>query len=208
MTGSRLKLIFLVVALLASALGVTVAHYSSKPAEAERALVLGAPRALPDFHLLDHNGANFDRSRLEGRWSFLFFGFTNCPDVCPSTLFTLETAMEELGGLPENARPAVIMVSVDPNRDTVDKLAGYLPYFDPEFLGVTGEMPEVMKLTASMGVAFSYVPSASGGNTYTVDHTASIFLVDPQGRLAAVFGTPHEASVLASDFRRILAGRG
>jgi protein SCO1/2 len=99
------------------------------------------------------------------------------------------------------------MVSVDPLRDTPAQLAGYVPYFDPEFLGVTGAEEALRPLTSSLGVAYSYTPGGDGKG-YTVDHTAALFLVDPAGRLAAVFGTPHVADRIASDYRAILAASG
>ena len=126
-----------VVAILAAGLGAAVAHYSRLPEAPERALLLNSPRALPAFELVDQNGNPFGPARLSGRWTFVFFGFTHCPDVCPTTLFTLNEVVRQLEDLPEDQRPAVLMVSVDPNRDTPDKLASYVPYFNPDFLGLT-----------------------------------------------------------------------
>ena len=198
------KLLFFIVATLAGVLGVAVAHWSTQPDSTERALVLEVPRALPEFSLQDHMGGVFDRSSLVDSWTFMFFGFTNCPDVCPTTLISLDQALDRIDDDHPGDRPAVVMVSVDPIRDDAEKLAGYLPYFDQSFVGVTGEMPEILGLTSAMGVAFAYTPLPGEDGSYTVDHTASIFLIDPQGRLAAIFGTPHEASVLAADYLRIV----
>ena len=204
MVSSGRKVLFVIVAVLAGAVGIAVAHWSAAPDPTERALVLEVPRALPEFSLRDHRGDVFDRSRLADTWTFIFFGFTNCPDVCPTTLMTLDQALDQIGADHPGELPAVVMVSVDPIRDDAEKLAGYLPYFDQSFVGVTGEMPEILALTGAMGVAFVYTPLPGGDGRYTVDHTASIFLIDPQGRLAAIFGTPHEASVLAADYLRIV----
>lgn len=197
-----------IVAVLAAALGAAVAHFSRMPEEPQRALVLESPRALPAFDLVDHHEIPFGPERLSGKWTFVFFGFTHCPDVCPTTLFTLNEVSQRLQDLPEGKRPAVLMVSVDPNRDTPEKLAGYVPYFNPDFLGVTGDMPQILALTQAMGVAFTYTPRGDGTEGYAVDHTASIFLLDPDGRLAAVFGTPHAAGEIAGDYRTILENRG
>ncbi len=199
--------VFAVVAVLAAGLGILVGRCSMTAQPPEQALLLESPRALPAFSLVDHHGKLFDPERLNGHWTFMFFGFTHCPDVCPATLFTLGQVKGQLGDLPQQQRPAVIMVSVDPNRDTPEKLANYVPYFDPGFVGVTGEMPQIMSLTQAMGVAFTYTPIANDTNGYAVDHTASIFLVDPAGRLAAIFGTPHEADRIARDYRRIMETR-
>jgi len=197
-----------IVAILAAGLGAAVAHYSRMPEDPERALLLNSPRALPAFELVDHHENPFGAARLNGRWTFVFFGFTHCPDVCPTTLFTLNEVVRQLEDLPEDKRPAVLMVSVDPNRDTPEKLASYVPYFNPDFLGLTGDMPQILSLTKAMGVAFTYTPREDGAEGYAVDHTASLFLLDPNGRLAAIFGTPHAAGEIAGDYRIILENRG
>lgn len=194
-------------AALAAVLGVFVALHGTKPAEPRNALVLTAPRPLPQFNLTDHTGASFDLENLKGHWTLMFFGFTHCPDVCPTTMFTLARVADQLADLPMQNRPVVVMVSVDPNRDSPETLASYVPYFNPDFVGVTGDMPEILGLTGAMGVAFSYTPVEGSEEGYSVDHTASIFLVDPAGRLAAVFGTPHDTDDIAHDYRLILETR-
>lgn len=194
-----------ILAAVAATFGVLFALYGNGPTASPRtALVLTAPRALPRFSLTDHTGAVFDLDRLKGHWTLMFFGFTHCPDVCPTAMFTLARVVEQLGDLPAEDMPAVVMVSVDPNRDSPETLASYVPYFNPDFVGVTGDMPQILGLTGSMGVAFAYTPAEGAGEDYNVDHTASIFLVDPAGRLAAVFGAPHDANDIAHDYRLIL----
>ncbi len=195
------------VAVLAAVLGAVVALHGPGPAQPLKALLLESPRPLPLFSLTDHTGAPFDMDRLRNHWTLMFFGFTHCPDVCPTTLFTLARVVERLGDLPEKDRPGVVMVSVDPNRDTPDTLASYVPYFHPGFIGVTGDMPSILGLTQAMGVAFAYTPIEGAEGGYAVDHTASIFLVDPAGKLTAIFGTPHAADDIAHDYRLILETR-
>jgi protein SCO1/2 len=143
---------------------------------------------------------------LRGQWTFLFFGFVNCPDICPTTLATLAAAREALADLPEAQRPTVTLVSVDPRRDTPEVLAHYVAHFDPSFSGITGSVEAINTLTSALGVAVIIGPAADDGS-YAVDHSAAIFLVDPEGRIAALFGTPHEAGTIARDFRRIVAAR-
>jgi protein SCO1/2 len=196
--------IVLVVATLAVLAGALSARYLSRPAAPEQALALETRRPLPAFTLVDHTGRTFDPTRLRGRWTLVFFGFTHCPDICPTTLNTLAGVRIALAELPPETRPEIVMVSVDPMRDTPEQLASYVPYFDPEFLGVTGDMAEILTLTRSLGVAFSYTPVADS-EAYGVDHTASLFLVDPQARLAAIFSTPHAVADIARDYRRIVA---
>jgi len=192
------------VAVLAALAGMWLARERPDPRlELEHATAFPSPRALPPFTLVDHRGAPFGPERLAGRWHVLFFGFTHCPDVCPSTLATLAAARRELADLPPADRPEVVLVSVDPQRDTPARLAEYVAFFDPSFVGVTGEPAMLESLTRELGVAVMVgEPDASG--QYSIDHTATLFLVDPQGRLAAVFGMPHTPDGIAHDYRLVL----
>ncbi len=211
MTKPLRMTVFVLVAVLAAAAGMTLARsIKGTPATVAtdaRALVLEAPRTLPDFLLTDHMQRPFGPARLEGRWTLLFFGFTNCPDVCPTTLNTLAGLAQSLEDLPPASQPTITMVSVDPMRDTAEKLSAYVPFFDPDFVGVTGEMGEVLTLTRGLGVAFAYQPGANG-EAYSVEHTASVFLIDPKGRLAAIFSTPHRVDDLGREYRQIVSTRG
>jgi protein SCO1/2 len=174
----------------------------------ERATLFDDGRPLPAPALVDHLGRDFGLDRLRGRWTLLFFGFTHCPDVCPLTLATLAEARRLLAGLPPPAQPAVAFVSVDPRRDTAAALSRYVGHFDPEFTGVTGGAAAIESFTRALGVAVVMGAPGEDGS-YTVDHTAAVFLVNPQAELVAVFGAPHEAAIIAEDYRRIVtAGRG
>ena len=101
------------------------------------AFMFDTPRAIPDFSLVDHRGEPFTAEDLEGQWTLMFFGFTYCPDICPTTMAFLSRFTAELEGLPEHEDTRVVMVSVDPARDTTERLAEYVPYFNPAFVGVT-----------------------------------------------------------------------
>jgi protein SCO1/2 len=190
--------------------GVAAAYFlrrdGSAPPALEQAVLLQEARPLPEFALMDQAGGRFDPARLRGHWTFLFFGFVNCPDVCPTTLATLATVTRSLADLPADERPAVAFVSVDPGRDTPDVLGRYVAHFDPSFAGVTGSAAAIDELTRAIGVAVIIGPPAADGS-YSVDHSASIFLVDPEARAAALFGMPHEAAAMARDYRRIVAAR-
>jgi len=207
MSRSKNILLYTLVAAIAAAIGFLVASQIGQPREPEQALVYSAPRVLPDFSLVDHNGRPFGPGELHGSWTFMFFGFTHCPDICPTTLQSLAAATNKMMDLPEAQRPSVVMVSIDPVRDTVDALAAYVPYFNPEFVGVTGDMNEIQSLTQAIGVAYAYTPGPDSGG-YAVEHTASIFLLDPDGKLVAVFGTPHTVDVLVKDYRIITGNPG
>jgi len=176
------------------------------PPDLEQAVLFSETRALPGFALIDQAGHPFGPEQLRGHWTLLFFGFVNCPDVCPTTLATLAAVRESLADLPDAERPTVTLVSVDPGRDTPAVLAHYVAHFDPSFSGITGSAEEINGLASAFGVAVIIGPAAADGS-YAVDHSAAIFLVDPEGRIAALFGTPHEAGTIARDFRRIAAAR-
>lgn len=202
-------LLILLVALGATLAGAVAARWwldqRNAPPETQAAAVYREPRALPDFALVAHDGSTFDVARLRGHWTVLFFGFTNCPDVCPATLAQLAAVRRRLADLPAGQQPRVVMVSVDPKRDTPERLARYVPYFDPSFMGVTGTTESIAGLTKRMGVAVHVGPEREG--VYTVDHTAALFLIGPDASIAAVFPTPHVADVIADDYRAIVTRR-
>jgi protein SCO1/2 len=182
----------------------------SRPASPQLVLATGtylAPaRAVPDFSLIDQRGAPFGSGNLGGHWSLMFFGYTSCPDFCPTTLMTL-AAMERKLQAEHAIRPQVVFISVDAARDTPQQLAKYMPYFDPNFIGVTApDQPALEALARKLGVAVALVPSAGGG--YTVDHSGAIFVVDPAGKIAAILTGPFTAEALQADFERIVALHG
>ncbi len=192
-------------AALAGAWAIREAGLTNAP-RTEAATVLAAPRPLPPFELVRADGRPFDRNALLGRYTFVFFGYVNCPDLCPATLTELALARRSLADLPAARRPAVVMVGVDPRRDTPPSLARYVARFDPGFTAVGGDEAAVRRLAAALGAVVDRPPVADGG--YRLEHTAALFLVDPEAALAARFPSPHAARTLAEDYRSIIAGRG
>jgi len=163
-------------------------------------------RALPDFSLIDQESRNFGAANLRGHWSLMFFGYTNCPDFCPTTLTALAAMNKRLRAAKSPAPPQVIFVSVDAKRDTPAQLAKYVPYFDPEFVGLTAaDQPGIEAFAKKLGVAVVIQP-ASDGN-YTVDHSGAIFVLNPDGRLTAILTGPFSVDALQADFQRIVAAR-
>jgi protein SCO1/2 len=162
------------------------------------------PRApLPEFHLLDHHNRTFDRAALLGHWSLLYFGYTNCPDLCPATLTALAAMEKRLVAAGFRERPHVVFVSADAARDTPAQLAAYVPYFDPDFLGVTAEAQDtVQKFAAQFGIALAVGRRADG--TLAVDHSSAILVIDPEARLAAVLSGPFVPAALQTDFVAIV----
>jgi protein SCO1/2 len=164
-------------------------------------------RELPDFSLIDQRGRSFSSMNLRGHWSMLFFGYTNCPDFCPTTLTTLAAMQKNLRAAEARVLPQVIFVSVDAKRDTPAQLASYVPYFDPEFIGLTAaDQPPIEALAKQLGVGVIIRPTTSG--SYTVDHSGAVFVLNPDGRIAAVLTGPFNVDALQGDFQRIVAARG
>jgi protein SCO1/2 len=169
------------------------------------ATVLPNARLLTDFSLIDQNGQTFSPAQLKGHWSFLFFGFTNCPDVCPTTLKTMQTIWKTLPTKQgDKGHPKLYFVSVDPSRDKPEILKKYVQYFNPEFNGITGKLDELDKLTGQIGILYGY-DEKDGDNDqeYIVNHSAQIILVDPKGRMRAVISPPHIANIIAANFQTI-----
>jgi protein SCO1/2 len=182
----------LVGALMARMLGAT-----SVPLES--GTWLPQPRALPEFHLQDLSGADFNLRSLRGHPTLLFFGFTNCPDVCPTTLATL-TQVQRTAPLPGTQ---VVFITIDPERDSAASLQGYLGAFSNSFIGARGDAATLAPLLKNLG-AIAVRQNLPDGS-YTMDHSATLYLLDSSGRLVAVFSPPFSASKLAADLRRVAA---
>jgi protein SCO1 len=179
-------------------------HRRAAPVELATGTLLTPGRALPDFSLIDQKGRTFAAADLRGHWSLMFFGYTNCPDFCPTTLTTLAAMEKNLRSAKAAVIPQVIFVSVDPKRDTPAQLAKYVPYFDPSFLGLTAaDQPSIDAVAKELGVAVIIRPSSDGN--YTVDHSGAIFVLSPDGRIAAILTGPFSAGALQGDFLRIVA---
>jgi protein SCO1 len=202
MSRTSFLVVAVTLAVAAAAAGAWFAARTDAPEPPEHARLLTTPRPIPVVPAADHEGRAFDLADFEGRWTLAFFGFTYCPDICPATLHVLAGARRLLDDLPEADRPRVVMISVDPGRDTPGRLAEYVPFFHPEFRGVAVAEEYLPELARSFGAAYAYSPLGEEG--YTVDHTASLFLVDRSARVAAVFPTPHSAEGIAADMRRII----
>jgi protein SCO1/2 len=166
--------------------------------------VLATPRDLPPVELVDEHGSPFRPHDFVGHWSFLYFGYTYCPDVCPLTLVELSKLKLELaaGGFAEPS--AYYLVSVDPKRDTPARLAEYVAYFDPALRGLTGPPAALAALAQAADTVFDTSDDSAGDN-YLVSHSSNVVLLDPSGRVHAVFAPPHDPSRLAADFTKVVA---
>jgi protein SCO1/2 len=159
------------------------------------------PKPLTAFALTDQQNQAFDLSRLKGKWSFLFFGFTHCPDICPTTLAILARARDNIAKSAVGAEDVqFVFISVDPNRDTAGKLRQYVDYFDTTFLGVTGNDAQIGNLARQLGAAYQ-VAFTPGMENYPVYHTTAVFLVDPRARYHAMFTPPFDAETISRRFK-------
>ncbi len=180
-------------------------HHRAAVPELTTGVYWSPSRPVPEFSLIDQRGQPFGNADLRGHWSLLFFGYTNCPDFCPTTLTTLAALEKRLRAEGAPVRPRVIFMSVDARRDTPAQLAKYVPYFDPEFIGITGaDQAAADAAAAKLGVAVVFTPKAGGG--YDVDHSAQILVVNPAGQLVATLSGPYTVASLQADFARIVAG--
>lgn len=203
------KTFWAVTLLLVLGMGVTLYQglFSQAP---ERAafnaagiVLLPQGRGIPEINLLDHQGkALSTTAALQGHWSLVFLGYTFCPDICPTTLSELR---QLYGALPEGVRPQLktLMVTVDPDRDTPEQLRGYLAYFSPDFLGLTGTLPDIQALSVALGIPF--IPGDTRKAGYTVDHSGNLAIVGPDGRLRGFVRAPLNPALLAQQLPKLLA---
>lgn len=202
----RLKnLIFAIVLGGALATGIFVATKMNQPAEPLAAFIVPLPGELPDFSLLDQTGSEVNADTFRGQWDLVFFGFTNCPDICPTTLQTLANVRRELAATGTEPLPRIVLVSVDPERDTPQLLGQYVDYFGADNLAVTGKLEEVIKLTGGLGIYFEKAPTEDG--SYGVDHSAAVLVIDPNGDFSALFSAPHVVANYLHDLPLIIAAQ-
>ena len=190
------------IALAAGIAGMYLARSLMDPvvASLESGTAFPQPSPLSEFNLVDTKGAAVTPAELRGHPTLVFFGFTHCPDVCPTTLALLSAVQREL------ALPGlkIALISVDPERDTPELLGKYISAFRGDLIGLTGTAPEIVKAQKTFGVASSRVELAGG--SYTMDHSATVFLLDSQARRVAVFTPPLRTEAMMRDLRKLSAG--
>ena len=181
----------------------------SNPNLSQQVIIYDPVRSIAPFLLSDQQQQAFSHSQLLGQWSIIFLGYTYCPDICPTTLAMLRSIYQSLN---EVTKTHVVFVSADPNRDTPERLRQYLQYFHPEFIGVTAPHADLLPFTQNLGLAYAMY-SGQTPESYLVDHSASIVLVNPQGQIQATFlpsPNPYgyvptvDAKLLLSDFKSIV----
>ncbi len=174
---------------------------NSQELSANGTVVFEKPRIMKEFALVDQSGQAFTLDNLKGHWTLLYFGFTNCPDICPSTLAILSQWYKKLNDdIRENTQ--VVLVSVDPERDTTEVLSQYMNHFNSDFIGLTGELASVESLTDQVHVGFNKVPM---GDDYTVDHSGHIALINPYGHFHGFFKPPFEMARLKLTYQSVVS---
>jgi protein SCO1/2 len=163
----------------------------------QHATILPQPAPLSSFSLRDQSGAEFNNESLKGRWSLVFFGFTHCPDICPATLQQLSLARARVLDEGNGTFPDIILISVDPERDTAEVLDEYVGHFGAGVKGVTGSLDELRKLTASLGIFFQ--KTGTENDNYRVDHSAVVIVINSNAELHALFSAPHDIDHFVQD---------
>ena len=165
-------------------------------------LVFENPRPISTFRLIDFDQGAFSVDQLKDRWSFIYFGYSACGQVCTETLTELKRLILALSSL-DNALPIqVVFVTVDPGRDSTSRLKTYLREFDSTFIGITGDINTLAFFAAELAAPFTLGPDA--GESYALDHSNSIMLINPSAALQAVLAPPHDAQRLQADFGAIV----
>ena len=212
---NRTTLVVLVAA-LAAALGLWAAQgWFGQPAPAptlQAVKLFEQPRPLPAFSLQQSDGTQLVPGELQGHWTLVFLGFTHCPDVCPTTLAQLAQAQRQWSALPEATRPRVLFVSVDPERDSPDRIGEYAHAFHKDTLAATADIPALEAFARSLSLVFMKVPAPEGvpADQYSVDHSAALAVLDPQARMAGMIpqsqGSALDPKAIAADLLALSRG--
>lgn len=184
-------------------------------------IIYNADKALPEFSLVDHNNDKFDNNSLKGKWSLILFIYTHCPDVCPTELFNMSRLKHLIAKDKKTTMPDVVAITFDPLRDTPEVMKKYITNFDKDFVGISGDQAQIDKFIKPFGTYYERV--VYGKNTeqiilkakdklpenalkegYFINHTAWVYLLNPEGQIFAGFSSPHKPSLMAEDIKRIV----
>ncbi len=194
MNKTKISLLF-ITGLIAMSMGLWFAQSSKQP-QLKPAAIQGViyPKAivLKDFSLQNHLSENISKADLLGHWSLIFLGYTSCPDICPTTLSTLNWVVEFIQQQQIEA-PEILFLSVDPERDTIEVLKNYMEYYNEDFMALTGSLTEITRFIKQLHVAFKKAPGASGdinADDYLIDHSSALMLINPDGNLQSILTAP------------------
>jgi protein SCO1/2 len=197
-----------IVAITALVIGVISFNSITKLPPLDNALYYQKPREVKPFELTDHRGEPFSKAQLKDKWSLVFFGYTSCPDICPTTLQNLSFMYDDLNAIAKNSQ--ILLVSVDPQRDSQEKLSQYIAYFNSEFIALRAGHEVLFPFARNMGLMYAI---SGEGDNYLVDHSASLVLINPEGKIAAIFKPEQvvgevpsiDSDKLLSDYKIIVA---
>ena len=181
---------------------VRTPQLSDEELRASGVFLMPRPRDIAPFELTNAGGGSFTNTDLQDRWSFVFFGFTHCPDICPTSMAVMgqvDLALRE--GREGNNPFQGVLVSVDPERDTPERLEAYAKAFSPRFVGAVGPREDLAALAQQLNVAFAKVPDGAGG--YTMDHTGHIVIINPMGHYHGFIKLPHEAETIRLTYQTL-----
>ena len=201
------KTVVALVAVAALVLGVFVYQHmnvnrSIDPSKIHGTL-LDKPRPINAFELTGIDQQQFSNANLQGQWTMVFFGFTNCGSICPTTMAELGKMYQILEDKHVKTLPRVIMISIDPQRDSSERLGTYVKAFNPSFYGARGDEETIQALTRELGIAYARIAlkGTEEEKNYDMEHTGTVMLFNPKGELSAFFTMPHQASLMAEDFQ-------
>lgn len=191
------KIVVAIIALMALGVGVFVAiNLQTQPKTPEFMQTYPEPRPLAPVNLMAHNGQPLNNDWFKKQWTLAFVGYTYCPDICPTTLAELKAAYPELQAVKGQFPIKVLFLSVDPKRDDQERLNEYIQFFNPDFMAATAEHKVLFPLVRSMGMAYAIVDSTDNPD-YLVDHSTSVVLINPDGKVVGRFKPEHEPGKLA-----------
>lgn len=212
-----MKTVIILVSIIALVLGLVFYKFTQPKIldkdqlKAEGLYLFESARPLSMFNLTQHNGTTFSQENLLDAWTIVFFGYTYCPDVCPTTMTTLNTTLKDLAlnypDAQEKNSLNIIMVTVDPERDTHNQLSNYVPFFNPDFTGLTGSVEEIAKLATNLNMVFAKAPMTQEQvetNNYLVDHSANLALINPQGLYQGFFRPPFKPEKLSRLINQVM----
>lgn len=156
----------------------------------------------PAFSLTDHRGTAVTEQRYRGKWLLVFFGFTNCPDICPTTLGELTRVMERLGANAKAVKP--LFISIDPGRDGVESMAEYVSAFHPAIVGLTGSAPQIAAAAGAFKAYYEKQPQESAPNGYTMGHTSAVYLISPEGAFVRTYSYGTLPADIVADLQKRL----
>ena len=204
MSIHSIKITFLLIALLGFLSGCQQANESSIHEKEFQALKLFPQgKAFSGFQLTSKENQPWQPDDFKGNYSVVFFGFTHCPDICPTTLLDMQKIDKKLTeqGL---QKPRFVFVSVDSDRDTPEVMKEYIGFFNPEFVGLSGDAPNILSLASQLGVAYKVADHQPGDLIYDVDHSAALFLIDPNGERIGLFSAPHDINQITADLAQLM----